>query len=105
MQKTLPYVFGDAARARYDFLLASFSKTADETGHNPVGVNRRHCRPLHPHGMRLVKEGLMTLGRDVYGWSNTSRTSYVTITPKGVDELIRLQKILDRKGKRNAGRT
>lgn len=54
-------------------------------------VNRKHCPPLHPHGARMIKDGLVTLRRD--GAAKT-RTSRLIITPAGVAELRRLEKRL-----------
>jgi hypothetical protein len=96
-------IFGEATASRYDFLKASYREdSADGTGHASIHVNRQHTRRLHPHGLRLVKEGLMTLHRE--GAHTQCQHTTLTITPKGVEEFQRLHKKLDRKMKRNSGR-
>lgn len=79
---------GQHTAARYDFLQAG--ERGHETG-GGVGVNRRHCRPLHPYGQRLVEEGLMTIHRQ--GTKSCAHTS-LRITEKGLAELARLRKRL-----------
>lgn len=78
------HTVGDATAARYDFLAAAAKGGS-------IGVNRRHCRPLHPHGLRLVKDGLMTLSRS---GSKSCRHTALHITEKGLAELARLRKRL-----------
>lgn len=98
--KDLLATVGDATAAKIDFLRAG-SRVGPETGKTrPVGVNRMHCRPLHPHGKRLVDEGLMRLVRS--GTKKSQHTALV-ITEAGRAELVRLEKRLARRARKDAG--
>lgn len=80
---------GQHTAARYDFLEAG-ARVHDSPG-GGVGVNRKWCRPLHPHGQRLVEEGLMTIHRQ--GTRSCAHT-HLRITKKGLAELTRMRKRL-----------
>lgn len=88
---TIPAV-GQATRQKIDFLLAA--ERAETLGFGGVGVNARHCRPLHPHGLRLVRDGLMTLSRDggTGRKRSASRRTRLTLTQAGREELARLRR-------------
>ena len=79
---------GQATAQKIDFLLAA--ERHDALFSQGIGVNDRYCRPLHPHGLRLVREGLMSLSRDrVLGRKRRTR---LAITEKGREELARLRR-------------
>ena len=76
----VPTGVGEFTQAKIQFLQAAMRRA----GH---GINRKNCRPLHPHGKRLLDEGLLTLRRE----DIMPRYSYVMITDKGIAELRRLE--------------
>lgn len=82
---------GTPTAAKFDFLYAGRNET-------PVGVNRRHCRQLHPHGKALVDAGLMRMTRD---GTPSSRHTALIITEKGQAELARLTKKVENTLKRH----
>lgn len=72
--------------AKMDYLSASYKE--DEPA-RAIAVNRMHARPLHPHGKRMIADGLMTLSRM---GTKSSKHSALTITQAGIEELNRLRK-------------
>jgi len=92
--------FGDYTRAKLDFLAAARARIDPETGcRGGVGVNRRHCRPLAPHGLRMVRDGLMQMTRD---GQRLSRYSALVITDAGLAELARIERRQKRQARRHA---
>jgi hypothetical protein len=89
--KTLPRGYASHGAAKLDYLSAGRNRIDPETGvRGGVGVNRTHCRPLHPYGMKMIKEGLMRLTRS--GGGSRTKHSALVITDKGLEELARLEK-------------
>jgi hypothetical protein len=88
--KTLPKGYTSHGAAKLDYLSAGRSRIDPETGlRGGVGVNRTHCRPLHPYGMKMIKDGLMRLTRS---GRPSSKHSALIITNEGLEELARLEK-------------
>lgn len=92
MARNTSQTFGEYTSAKLDFLAAAGTRIDPETGaRGTIGVNRRHCRPLHPHGLRMVRDGLMKISRNT-SMTLRCRHTVLTITDDGVAELARLQK-------------
>lgn len=99
MTDPLLCTLGEESAAKIDFLRAGARQDPDTGRFVAVGVNRRHCRPLHPYGARLVRDGLMRLVR---AGSDRSRNSALVITDKGLTELARLEKRLAKRARKDA---
>lgn len=84
--------------AKLDFLGTARDRIDPETGKGQICVNRMYCRPLHPHGQKMVQDGLMTIAREGLG---KCRHTFLTITQKGLDELDRLEKIEARRARKH----
>ena len=95
MTKSLPV--GDYTAAKLDYLHAASRKDENDRILS-IGVNRTYCRPLRPHGIKMINEGFLKLERSGI---RTCRHSRITITPKGEKELERLQKRADKLKKRH----
>lgn len=93
--------FGEYSAAKFDFLSAGADRIDPETGERGgVGVNYNHCRPLHPHGYRMMREGLMRLERHSRGGGKCF-ISVLVITDAGLAELARLQKRAAKRARRH----
>lgn len=97
--------FGDYSAAKLDYLSAAADRIDPETGERRgVGVNYNHCRPLHPHGYKMMRDGLMRLERYSRGGGKCFMSALV-ITDAGLAELARLQKRAGKRARRhNEGR-
>lgn len=92
--------FGDYTRAKLDFLAAGRQRIDPETGRRGgVGVNRMHCRPLAPHGQRMVRDGLMRIDRE---GMPSCRHTVLIITDAGLEELARLERRAARRARKHA---
>ena len=90
---------GEYTAAKIDYLGAGRDHIDPETGRRGgVGVNSNHCRPLHPHGQRMIQEGLMTLERI---GTDRCRHTVMVITDKGLAEIDRLEHRLRKKERRH----
>lgn len=93
--------FGDYSAAKLDYLsaaAASIDPESDRLG--GIGVNYSHCRPLHPHGYRMVRDGLMRLDRHSRGGGKCF-ISVLIITEEGLAELSRLKKRAAKRARRH----
>ncbi len=102
MARTAP--FGDYTRAKLEFLEAAHSFPGDLDDPDPsMPVNIKWGRPLHPHGARMVRDGLFTLSRTraTGRKSSNKRVTLLTLTEKGAAELARLQRRADRAARRH----
>lgn len=99
MDRKLLATVGEYTAAKLDFLAAGKARIDPETGERgAIYVNHMHCRPLHPHGMRMVKAGLFEIDR---GGLSSSRHTRLVITDAGLAELARLEKRLARAERRH----
>ena len=57
--------------------------------------------PSHPYGIRMVKDGLAIIRREIR-WSHKNRRSYLLITEQGRKELQRLMKRVEKTSRRHA---
>jgi hypothetical protein len=100
---------GAYTAAKADYLAAAMDEIDGEIVPGQIAVNVKHARPLHPHGMRMVRDGLMTISRSGIPAGKTSRKSsaksytILKITPEGQAELARLQKVAERKMRKRGG--
>lgn len=102
MDRTLLSTVGSYTAAKIDFLDAARARIDLETGRREgIRVNAQHCRPLHPHGQKMVEDGLMKVRRTSALGPRTSYTTLV-ITDKGLDELGRLENRMRKREKRHA---
>jgi hypothetical protein len=83
--KNLP-IAGDSTRAKIAFLSASGRSEFDR-----VAVNLSWTLQMRPHGQRFVRQGLFTVSRERSS-GGRKNTTYLTMTPKGRDELKRLKR-------------
>lgn len=100
-----PAPFGDYTRAKLDYLAHAQRMMAldNETHQGSIAVNIKWCRPLHPYGMRMVRDGFFTLSRrgGTGRKSSAKRMSFLTITEEGLAELSRLQRRARKAAKRH----
>lgn len=100
---------GAYTAAKADYLAAAMDNIDGEITRGYIAVNIKHARPLHPHGMRMVRDGLMTISREGICSGKSGRKSsaksytVLKITPEGQAELARLQKIAERKTRKRGG--
>ncbi|MFZ3584567.1 hypothetical protein ACOI1H_20745 [Loktanella sp. DJP18] len=84
--------FGDYTTAKLDYLAAASKRIDAETGERGgIAVNRMHARPLHPHGLRMIRDGLMRIARHD-SFTKTCRHTVLVITDDGLAELARLNR-------------
>jgi hypothetical protein len=93
---------GSYTAAKADYLDAAMDEIDGEIRPGHIAVNIKWARPMHPHGMRMVRDGLMTVGRSTTTGRKSSAKSYtiLKITAEGQAELARLQKVAARKARK-----
>jgi len=98
---------GDYTAAKLDYLTGAAEACEDDNGYRAgaIAVNIKHARPMHPHGMRMVRDGLMRVGRSTTTGRKSDCKSYttLTITDAGIKELERLQNVAARKMRKHPG--
>ena len=91
--------FGAYAAAKLDFMRAALHIEKVLSIRPGVVVNTRGTRRLHPHGQRMVQDGLMELIREVRG--ERCRRTVLVVTEEGRAELARLEKRAARTARRH----
>ena len=96
--------FGGYTRDKMIFILPCRGYDAEENEYffRRRWVNRKYQLKLTRNGMRMVRDGLFTVGRAAGSTARTKKyrmpgQTYLELTEKGKEEYFRLKKLYDKK--------